>query len=291
MDGAGTAGCRVACRLVGAGGRAVVSLPLLYCGSQPAGPESLRTLATVNYGHFTAMRVRHGAIQGLDLHLDRLRLGHATLFDASLDEMQLRHDLRSVLAGQGEAAVRITGFARDFNYRDPLKPVRPEWLISVADAAPIGVAAPVSLKSFAFVRPLPQIKHVATLPLFHYRRLARQAGYDDALFIVGTAPHAAIVEGSVWNIGFWEGGGVLWPQGPALRGTCEGLLQRGLAELGIAQRHAVVSLEQALTLPAFTSNANGCAVVDAIDGVFLPRNAALPELLAQALQTQAWDPI
>jgi len=264
---------------------------MLYCGARPATVDDLRALALVNYGHFTAMRVREGTVQGLDLHLQRLRLGHATLFDAPFDEPQLRQDLRSVLAGQGgEASVRITGFARDFNYRDPLQVVRPEWLIAVAAAAPLA-AASVSLKSFPFIRPLPQIKHVATLPLFHYRRLARQAGCDDALFVGGSDPAAAVVEGAVWNIGFWDGDGVLWPEGPALRGTCEGLLQRGLAQLGIGQRQAVVTLDQALALPAFTANANGCAVVGTIDGVALPRAGALPELLAQALQTQAWDRI
>jgi branched-subunit amino acid aminotransferase/4-amino-4-deoxychorismate lyase len=262
----------------------------LYCGARPADADDLRALATVNYGHFTAMPVRDGAVQGLDLHLDRLRLGHATLFDASFDQAQLRQDLRSVLPGQGEASLRITGFARDFDHRDPLKAVRPEWLISVAAAAaPPARPVPLALKSFPFVRPLPQLKHVATLPLFHYRRQARLAGCDDALFVDAPGRRARVVEGSVWNIGFWDGRGVLWPQGPALRGTCEGLLQRGLAELGMGQRHGAVTLEQARALPAFTANANGCAMVGFVDGAALPVEDGLADLLAQALQTQAWD--
>ena len=39
------------------------------------------------------------------------------------------------------------------------------------------------------------------------------------------------MEGTVWNIGFWDGRAVTWPQAPALRGTAERLLQAGLVEL------------------------------------------------------------
>ncbi|WDS36394.1 aminotransferase class IV [Pseudoxanthomonas sp.] len=265
-----------------------MSVPALYCGARPADAEDLRALALLSYGHFTAMRVRDGAVQGLDLHLARLRDGHAALFDAVLDEPALRNDLRAVLAGQGDASVRITGFARDFDYRDPLKVVQPEWLISVGTAAPAAGAAPMALKSFSFVRPLPQIKHVAMLPLFHYRREARRAGCDDALFVAGALPASPVIEGSVWNIGFWDGAVVHWPEGPALRGTCEGLLQRGFEALGVPQRTGMVNLERARTLSAFTANANGCGSVASIDGVSLPRAPALQGLLDQALATQAW---
>lgn len=266
-----------------------MSSPALYCGSRLASTDELRALASVNYGHFTVMRVRGGAVQGLDLHLARLRQGHAALFDADFDQAQLRHDLRRVLAGQGEASVRITGFARDFNHRDPLQAVQPAWFISVTAAAPVTDAAPLSLKCFAFVRPLPQVKHLATLPLFHYRRQARLAGQDDALFIAGPGSGARVVEGSLWNIGFWDGTGVLWPQGPALRGTCEALLQRGLDQLGVPQRLAEVSVAQATTLAAFTANASGCAGVGSIEGVTLPAAPELQDLLVRALATQAWD--
>lgn len=277
--------------MVGAGDRTAVSRPAIYCGTRSADADDLRVLATVNYGHFTAMRVRDGAVQGLDLHLERLRQGHATLFDADFDAEQLRHDLRTVLAGQGEATVRISGFARDFDYRDPLKVVQPEWLISVGAAAPAAGAAPMALKSFAFVRPLPQIKHLATLPLFHYRREARKAGCDDALFVAGALPTQRVIEGSVWNIGFWDGTVVHWPEGPALRGTCEGLLQRGFDALGVPQRTGVVTVERAKTMSAFTANANGCAGVASIDGVALPQAPGLQVLLDRALATQAWTQI
>ncbi|SEK84703.1 Branched-chain amino acid aminotransferase/4-amino-4-deoxychorismate lyase [Pseudoxanthomonas sp. GM95] len=268
-----------------------MSAPTLYCGARPVDEADLRALAALSYGHFTAMRVRDGAVQGLGLHLARLREGHATLFDADFDADALRDMLRTVLAGQGEASVRITGFARDFNYRDPLKIVTPEWLISVAAAAPIAQASPLTLKCFAFVRPLPQIKHVAMAPLFHYRRQARKAGCDDALFVDALQPSGRVVEGTVWNIGFWDGACVHWPEAPALRGTCEGLLQRGLAALGVSQNTGEVTLAQAKCWSAFTANANGCTPVGAIDGVSLPAAPGLQGLLDQALASQPWERI
>lgn len=266
-----------------------MSAPRLSIAGRPATHDDLRPLAQSNYGHFTAFRTRGGAVQGLDLHLARLREGHATLFDAPFDEPALLAQLRQALHGVEDASVRITGFARDFDYRDPLKPVTPQWLISVADARPAAPAGPLALKSYAFVRPLPQIKHIATLPLFHYRRQARLAGADDALFVEAAGQGARVVEGSVWNIGFWDGSEVLWPQGPALRGTCEALLQRGLDALGMPQRRADVTLELAGTLAAFTANANGCTPVSGIDGRPLPAVPELPALLARALDTQPWD--
>jgi branched-subunit amino acid aminotransferase/4-amino-4-deoxychorismate lyase len=265
-----------------------VSTPRLSIAGRPATDDDLRPLAQSNYGHFTAFRTRRGALQGLDLHLARLREGQATLFDAPFDASALLAQMRQALDGVEDASVRITGFARDFDYRDPLKPVTPEWLISVGDARPAPPGAPLALKSYAFVRPLPQIKHIATLPLFHYRRQARQAGADDALLVEATGQGARVVEGSVWNIGFWDGGEVLWPQGPALRGTCEALLQRGLDALGVPQRRVDVTLERAGTLAAFTANANGCAPVCAIDGRPLPAAPELLTLLARALDTQPW---
>ncbi len=273
--------------MVGAGRRAAVSTPRLTLDGHPVSAEHLRALAQHNYGHFTAFRAREGAVQGLDLHLARLREGQAALFDAPFDEAALRTQLRAALAGTELVSVRVTGFARDFDHRDPLRPVVPEWLISVATVGAIAPARPVRLKSYAFVRPLPHIKHVATFPLFYYRRQARLAGADDALFVEGAG--AAVVEGSVWNIGFWDGSGVLWPQGPALRGTCEGLLQRGLEGLGVPQRHARVTLDQARTLAAFTANANGCAPVASIDDQALPAAPTLHDLLARALETQPWE--
>lgn len=249
-------------------------------------------LATNQYGHFTTMRVRDGAVQGLDLHLARLREGHALLFDAGLDEARLRQDLRAVLPACGEQSLRVTAFARGFDYREPLKTVQPEWLLSVGPAMSAASASPLLLKSFAFVRPLPQVKHVATLPLFHYRRQAHKAGCDDALLVDGTHADARVVEGSVWNICFWDGSEIIWPQAAALRGTTEQLLQAGLSEAGMAQRLRPVPLSEASRMQAaFALSVRGLQTVGGIDAVRYAGSSPLAEQLAQILHARAWQPI
>ena len=38
----------------------------------PITPEELQTLALINYGHFTSMRIEGGRVRGLSHHLERL---------------------------------------------------------------------------------------------------------------------------------------------------------------------------------------------------------------------------
>src|SRR5690606_40405217 len=92
---------------------------------------------------------------------------------------------------------------------------------------------PVRVKTFAFQRPLPQVKHVGLFPQFHYRRRALREGADDALFVDA---RGRISEGSTRNIGLWEGHRVVWPRGEALRGTSERLLQSARVEAGGGER-------------------------------------------------------
>lgn len=265
-----------------------MSASQVWCNGVPADAAALQALALVNYGHFTSMQVRGGAVQGLDLHLQRLAEGNRALFDAPLDAAQLRAWMRLALAQMPDASLRVTVFSRGFDHRQPQRPCQPDLLISLTPPAPPGQGA-VTLQAVAFQRPLPQLKHVATLPLFHYRRQARLAGYDDALFL---APEdGRVIEGSVWNVAFWDGQQVLWPQAQALRGTCEALVRRGLAQLGVAQCEQVLSLEQAQRLPAITLNATGVQPVSAIEGAALPDGGELQALVARALDTQPWAPI
>jgi branched-subunit amino acid aminotransferase/4-amino-4-deoxychorismate lyase len=248
----------------------------------------LQALALVNYGHFTSMQVRDGAVQGLDLHLQRLAEGNRALFDAPLDAPRLRAWMRLALAEAPDASLRVTLFSRDFDHRQPQRPCLPDVLVSVAPPARPGQGA-VRLRAFAFQRPLPSLKHVATLPLFYYRRQARLGGDDDALFI---APgDGRVSEGSVWNLACWDGKQVLWPQADALRGTCESLVRRGLAQIGVRQCEQVLSLAQVQDLPAITLNATGLQPVASIDGVASPAAGDLQSLALRALDTQPWVPI
>ena len=151
---------------------------------------------------------------------------------------------------------------------------------------------PLRVQVRSFLRPVPQLKHVGTFPLFHHRREALKAGYDDALFVDGEGQSARVAEGSVWNVGFWDGRQVVWPQAPALRGTTERLLQAGLAANGVGQEFRPVTVAELSGFQAaFATNANGLQSILAIDGVEYPANghAGLEDLLRAALGRAPWE--
>lgn len=251
--------------------------------------EELRALALGNYGHFTSMQVRKGAVRGLDLHLQRLQEATQALFSAELDMADLRRRMRSELAAFGsEASLRVTVFAPQFDFRHPERAVDPLALVTLAPPRE-GIAAAMRVRSVAFQRELPQFKHVGTFALFHHRRLARLAGFDDAVFVDA---QRRISEGSLWNLGFWDGRGVVWPQAPALRGVTERLLQAGLDRAGIPQASRPVELgELSAFSGAFTCNASVVAPLRGIDGVEFPGASECAALLAELLESQPWQEI
>lgn len=262
---------------------------LVFHQGRPADAATLATMALVNYGHFTSMQVRGGAVRGLDLHLRRLQHGTSTLFGSRLDEARLRAELAAALDafGQDDASLRVTVFARAFDFRDPLREAAPDVLVSVSSASQLPATA-LRVRPAVFVRELPQVKHVGTFPLFHLRREAMAAGFDDALFVTA---HGHLVEGAVWNLGLWDGQGVTWPEGPALRGTQEQLLQAGLDRLGVPQRTRPVHLgELGAFVAAFACNSRGLQAIRAVGPHALPE-IVVPPALERALLVQPWQPI
>ena len=146
------------------------------------------------------------------------------------------------------------------------------------------------LKSFRHERVLPEIKHVGTFALFHYRRLAQLEGFDDALFV---AADGAISEASVWNIGFYEGNEVVWPNAPALPGVSMRLLQAELRERGVATPSRRVGQDDVATFrSAFLTNSS-CAVrpIASIDGVELAVDPDLTQLLEACYAANPLQPI
>jgi 4-amino-4-deoxychorismate lyase len=257
-----------------------------------ADPAALRALAQVNYGHFTTLQVRDGAAQGLPLHLERLRQGNAELFDATLDEASLRAWMAqaAALAGGG-CTLRVTVFARAFDHRRPLREV-PLDVMVVASAPAMPASGALRVQVRPFIRPVPQLKHVGTFPLFHQRRQALKAGYDDALFADGPGPGARVAEGSVWNIGFWEDGRVVWPEAPALRGTTERLLQAGLALAGVEQAVRPVTVAELGRFQAtFAANANALQPIAAIGEVAYAPVPGLLSRLEVVLRASPWAPL
>jgi branched-subunit amino acid aminotransferase/4-amino-4-deoxychorismate lyase len=257
-----------------------------------AEPAALCALAQVNYGHFTTLQVRAGAAQGLSLHLQRLRQGNAELFDAPLDEAMVRGWMaQAAAAAGGDCTLRVTVFARDFDHRRPLRAVAPDVLVVASAPVPMPGRA-LRVQARHFIRPVPQLKHVGTFPLFHQRRQALKAGFDDALFVDGDGRDARVSEGSVWNVGFWDGAGIVWPQASALRGTTEQLLQAGLAAQGVAQETRPVRMGELDGFGgAFAANANGIQMIAAIDGVRYADALELQRMLAAAATHAPWEPL
>ena len=261
-----------------------------FLNGKPATVENLRALALANYGHFTSMQVRNRAVQGRELHVRRLEDATQALFGTSFDGasalQQAAHALAS--AGLRDASVRVTVFSTQFDYRDPARAVAPDVLITLSPPSAVEKPA-LRVKTYPFVRPLPQFKHVGTFPLFHYRRQALADGFDDALFV---DPTGQVVEGSIWNLGLWDGDAVTWPEGPALRGTAERLLQTALTRAGVPQRSTpVLRHDLGRFRAAFACNASGLQPVVGADAVAWGIDTALMRRLAEVFEAVSWEPL
>ncbi|MFL6585681.1 MAG: aminotransferase class IV [Luteimonas sp.] len=258
---------------------------IVYCNGRPATVEDLTGPALRNDGHFTTFQLRGRAVRGFALHLQRLDEASRALFDTGLDPDRVRQAVAAAVIGTAtqDATVRVTVVPQAGSGPSGL-----DVLVSIAppaDPAP----APLRLRSFVFQRDTAALKHVGTFPLFQHQRLARRMGDDDALFV---APDGLVIEGSVWNVGLWDGATMVWPRADALRGTQERLLQAGLDALGIEQvtRPVMLSEFDAGTA-AFACNARGQRLIGSVDGRLLGQGAGLPALLARALDTQPWVPV
>ncbi len=255
----------------------------VYCNGRRASADELAG-ALVNYGHFTSLQVRGGAVQGLDLHLRRLRQGTAELFGSTLDGTQVQAWMQAALQAEGvaDASLRVTVFSRAFDFRQPLQPVPVDVLVAVAPPAS-APSSPRRVCSVHYQRELPHLKHVGTFALFQQRRQALQAGFDDALFVDA---HGRVSEGTTWNVAFARNGEVVWPQAPALRGTHERLLQAGW---GGAPTLEAVGLEQLGGFDAAIGlNATGVWPIAGIDGYRFAESEALARRAGEILAAQAW---
>ena len=254
---------------------------LLIDGLPPT-DDDLHYLALVNYGAYTSFRIEDGGVRGLDLHLVRLESSAVELFGQSVGEDPLRDLIRTAVADRREAWLRVSLFAPDITPRSPSAEVRPRVMTSVSPA-PSPLATSVRAQVRTYVRTEAHIKHTAVFPLIRARRLARQAGFDDALF---ADAEGLISEGATWNIGFLAGDAVTWPDAPMLHGVAQALISRGLDQVGLEERHARVRLTD---LPAFdgaflcNSATPACPITAIGDHVF----GGAPERIARI--AAAWS--
>lgn len=253
------------------------------CNGQPAQVEDLLP-ALVNYGHFTSLQVRGGAVQGLDLHLARLSQSTRELFGSELDAAQVQGWMAQALqqAALSDASLRVTVYSRRFDFRNPLATVPVDVLVAVS--APVALVAPKRVRSVVWQRELPQIKHVGTFGLFAERRAAMAEGFDDVLFATADGD---VSEGSTWNLAIHDGERLLWPQASALRGTAEALLKQHWPG---AQATQPLRLADLIGMnAAFACNASGLWALEAIDRHVLSGSQALAEQGRAVLAEVAWQ--
>jgi branched-subunit amino acid aminotransferase/4-amino-4-deoxychorismate lyase len=250
----------------------------LEINGRAATPDELRALALNGYGHFTAMQVRSGRTRGLQLHLDRLEAASREMFGAAPDGGQVRDFIRHALGAEGRhASVRVI-------IQQPVEQ-EPPWL-TVTVRPPADPLPDSRLQSAAYQRSVAHIKHTGDFGQRYYGRLAERNGFDEALL---TGPDGLISEGSMTNIGFFDGTAIVWPAAAVLAGITMQLVQGRLA---LPQRHSPVRIADLGSFEAvFITNSHGVAAVTAVDGRRLPVDSAFTGMLRDSYESVPWDEI
>ncbi|MFD6141448.1 aminotransferase class IV [Promicromonospora sp. NPDC060271] len=222
------------------------------------------------YGHFTAMQVRDGAVQGFSNHLDRLDAAHRELFGRQLPGERVRDLVRHALAGTADASVRVL--------------LRDAEQVSVSVAEPHHPpATPQRLRSVRYLRPFPHLKHLGSFAQLEWARRVRLDGYDDALL---TAPDGALAESSIANLGFLQDdGAVVWPDAPQLHGIAMQLVEATTP----STRRVVRRDDVAAFAGAFLVNSIGVVAVASIDEVPLPGPGPLLAGVLERLAAVPWE--
>ncbi|WP_327118881.1 aminotransferase class IV family protein [Streptomyces sp. NBC_01341] len=257
--------------------------PYAEFDGRPATPDDLRIPAFAGYGHFTAMQVRDRTVRGLDLHLERLDSANRELFGPPLPGHRVRELIGHALDSTGtrDASVRVHGF---------MPPGSTETVTMVAVRGPAGMTRePRRLMSVPYARSVPHIKRPGEFGQTYYRELAGRSGFDEALL---TLPGGVVTEGSITNIGFWDGTSVVWPDAPALTGITMALLEDGLARADRPSVRRPVTLDGlGAYRAAFLSNAQGIAPVRRIDGTPFAVDEDLMKQIGQVYEDAPRDAV
>lgn len=161
---------------------------------------------------------------------------------------------------------------------------RPRVLVRTGPPAN-GPAGPLALATVSHERLVPSIKHVGEAAKTYYLRQAAEDGYDDVAFV---DRQGRLSEASIWNLAFWDGEAVVWPEAEMLVGTTMGIVQRQLARMGVPQRTRPIA-------PADVAGLQGAAVMNSwtpgiavsrVAGIALPPADAFIERLHRAYQAE-----
>lgn len=241
---------------------------------RPVTTSELQALALTNYGHFTSMRVDDRCVRGLPQHLDRLVRDCRALFDADLSTEVVRELVRHAVGDTpGSIVVRVTVFDPALEVGKPGIDGAPHVLVTTRPAVPWPLP-PLRVTSANYRRESPAVKHVGLFGALRHRRIAQLGGFDDALF---TDDDGFVLEGPTWNIGFYDGRRVSWPDAEVLAGVTMTLLRSVHEETSVAP----VTLAQIGTMHAAfaTNTAVGVRAISAVDGIELPETSAVLDVL------------
>lgn len=249
-------------------------------GAAPT-PEQLAAAALDDYGHFTTMQVRSRRVRGLSLHLARLTAAHTEMFDCELDgDLVLRH-IRHAMAAEDVSDATVRVLVRHIDDR-------PNLMVTIRPPGGIPVS-PWRLRSVPYQRPAAHLKHLGDFGQSYFQRQVKRDGFDEALL---TGPGGVIAEGSITNVGFFDGTSITWPDAPVLAGITMQLLQQRLGDFGLDYRRAPVHLADVPGYDAaLVTNARGIAPVGTIDEHAIPVNIGLMAKLDKAYDSVTWDRI
>lgn len=246
----------------------------------PATNTELAAMAFGGFAHFTAMQVRGGRVRGLDLHLQRLRHASLAMFGQALQDDEIRGYLRHALKGNEDCSLTATVHLPGGEFAVPDREVKPKVLVRTAPPAS-GPEGPLELAMFEHERVLPEWKHVGEVAKTWFLRRAVSQGFDDAAFV---DRHGRLSEATIWNLAFWDGESVIWPEAAMLVGTTMGILRRQLLQLGVPQRTQVVraadvpSLKGAVVMNSWSPG----VVVSRLDRHWIPQSPQFLDLLHRA---------
>jgi branched-subunit amino acid aminotransferase/4-amino-4-deoxychorismate lyase len=253
---------------------------------QPATLQDLTPLAFAGYAHFTAMQVRDGRVRGLDLHLARLRAASIEMYGQALPDQQIVMALRAAIqAGPADVSLMATVYSPAGEFTVAGTEVQPEMLVRTGPPA-TGPDGPLALAAIPHERMLPSVKHVGEVAKTYLLRAAAAQGFDDAAFV---DRQGRLSEASIWNLAFWDGEAVVWPDAAMLTGTTMGIVRRQLDRMGVPQRVQAVTQESlrdlrgAVVMNSWTPG----VAVHRIGAAALPAAPRFMELLHAAYGAEA----
>lgn len=262
-----------------------MSFSFTHFNGKVASAADLAPLAFSGYAHFTAMQVHGHAVRGLDLHLDRLKRASDELFGWHLPDVKVRELLRQAIrAAPADSSVGCYISARPGEFAAAGVNDALDVLIRVTDPA-LPPRGPLALELVRHQRHLPHIKHVGEVSKTLYLRRAVTHGFDDAAF---EDEAGRLSEATIWNLAFWDGDTVIWPDAELLAGVTMQILARQLRAEGISQE------TREIRQPDLTQDMSGVVMNSWTPGIGLSRigsrklngKAGLVELLHRAYSAE-----